>query len=188
MFSLLSEVYFYYGKDVSCEGILSFPFEKDSQPVTMDATRGLVIGNDVHGLTTNIKLMCASNATATKELAVDLTTGLHIVANFTWDDFTFWAKLSDAKMMNTQVTSPVVELDYHNWNAELTAVVVDMADEFNLRFGTPIDLKQKATVIHFVAGIIRQTLISPFVKDEFLFAGFKMITDRNAESPSTFLQ
>lgn len=141
MFSLLSEVYFYYGANVTCEGILSFPFEKDSQPVTMDAARGLVIGNDVHGMTTNIKLMCAPNATATKELAVDLTTGLHIVANFTWDDFTFWAKLSDAKMMNTQVTSPVVELDYHNWNAELTAVVADMADEFNLRFGTPVDLK-----------------------------------------------
>ncbi len=123
MFSLLQEVYFYYGPDVSCEGILSFPFEKDSQPVTVDVTKGLVIGNEKTGMTTNIKLMCAENDTTAKELAVDLTTGLYVVANFTWDNFEYWASLSDPKFMDTVVTSPVVNLDYHNWNAELTAVL-----------------------------------------------------------------
>lgn len=138
-------------------------------------------------MTTNIKLMCAENNTTAKELAVDLTTGLHVVANFTWDNFEYWASLSDPKFMDTVVTSPVVKLDYHNWNAELTAVLKDMTDEFNLRFGTPKDLKS-ITIVHFVAGILRATLVSPFVHDEFLFAGFKMIMDRGEEQAGLFLQ
>jgi len=60
---------------------------------------------------------------------------------------------------------------------ELSSVVRGMVDQFNLRFATPVDLKQKATIVHFVAGLIRATLLSPFISDEFVFAGFKMITD-----------
>lgn len=55
-------------------------------------------------------------------------------------------------------------------------MLIDVTDEMNMRFGTPHDLKTK-TVVNFAAGLIRSTLLSPYVADEFLLAGFKMITD-----------
>lgn len=32
-------------------------------------------------------------------------------------------------------------LDYHNWDSELTYVMKDITDDFNLRWATPKDLK-----------------------------------------------
>ena len=178
MFTLMSEVYYYYGASTDCEGRLSFPFEKDAQPVTVDVTKGVVVGDTTHGLRLNLQMWCANDTMAEKELAVDLTTGMHLVANFTWDNFVYWISLSEPQFMGTVATSPVMSLYYHNWDVELTAVLKDMTDEFNLRHSAPTDLKTKAPLFNFVAGLIRATLISPFVKDEFLFGGFKMITDR----------
>ena len=60
MFSLLAEVYYFYGRDVSCEGVLSFPAEQNSQPVTIDATQGILLGDKTeNGLRLNIDMMCA---------------------------------------------------------------------------------------------------------------------------------
>ena len=108
-----------------------------------------------------------------------LNTGIHLVANVTWDDFEFWAELQEPLMEGTTAVSQIegLVLDYHNWDRELTAVVVAMTDDFNLRWGRVHNLKQKYPLIKMVAGMFRKTLLSPFVTDEFLFAGFKTITD-----------
>ena len=140
-------------------------------------------------MTTQILLMCASNDTAAKELAVNITLGLHLRAEFQWDNFAYYANLTDAKVTNTVVTSPVVQLDYHNWNDELTAVISDMTDEFDLRFSTEVNIKEK-TFWKMVSNFVRATLVSPFVQDEFIFLGFKMILDKaeNPEFDQVFLQ
>jgi len=53
----------------------------------------------------------------------------------------------------------------------------DITDDFNLRHATPVDLKQKSFEIKMAAGLIPDSLVSPFVVDEFLFIGFKSIND-----------
>jgi len=62
-----------------------------------------------------------------------------------------------------------------------------------MKYATPTDIKASSVVIGFVAGILRSTLLSPFVEDEYLLAGFKMITDPKdpmavADLASRFLQ
>ena len=137
MFSLLAEVYYFYGRDVSCEGVLSFPAEQNSQPVTIDASQGILLGDKTeNGLRLNIDMWCASDATSPKELAVSLETGLVLVADVAIEDFVITAELKDPTMMGT-VATPVAEglvLDWHNWDMELTSVVKSIVDEVNLRF------------------------------------------------------
>lgn len=81
-------------------------------------------------------------------------------------------------MQGTTAESKVQDLvlDYHNWDLELTAVVKDLTDDFNLRWGRVHDLKEH-TLIKMVAGMFPKTLLSPFVTDEFLLAGLSSITD-----------
>lgn len=53
----------------------------------------------------------------------------------------------------------------------------DITADFNLKHATPVDLKEKSYTIKMAAGLIPDSLVSPFVVDEFLFIGLKSITD-----------
>ena len=112
---------------------------------------------------------------------MELNTGLHVVANFTFDDFKFWIELSEPQFMGTTATSSRIELEYHNWDGELTAVLKAITDDLNIRFSEETDLrsidKKWAQYVQFAAGLFPHTLLSPFVADEFLFAGFSMMED-----------
>ena len=121
----MGELRDYYGPDCDCEGVLTFPKESDAQPITISKETGVTIGDELHGLRVNVGIKCARNSTLEKELAVELDTGLHLVANFTFDDFRFWATLNDPKIMQTTAESKVagLVLNYHNWDKLLTAIV-----------------------------------------------------------------
>ena len=121
----MGELRDYYGPDCDCEGVLTIPYESEAQPITILKEKGVIIGNEDHGLRVNVGIKCARNSTLEKELAVELDTGLHLVANFTFDDFRFWATLNDAKIMQTTAESKVagLVLNYHNWDKLLTAIV-----------------------------------------------------------------
>lgn len=97
----MEELQAYYGSDCECDGVLTFPMESDAQPIAISATEGVIVGDETHGLRVNVGIECAKDSTSEKELAVELDTGLHLVANFTFDDFRFWATLKDAKIMQT---------------------------------------------------------------------------------------
>ena len=112
---------------------------------------------------------------------MELNTGLHVVANFTWDDFKFWIELSEPQFMGTTATSSRIELEYHNWDGELTAVLKAITDDLNIRFSEETDLRNTEKwkrIAPLAAGFFPHTLLSPFVADEFLFAGFSMIGDQ----------
>ena len=175
IFLLMEELQGYYGPDCDCEGVLTIPNESDAQPITISKEKGVIIGNEDHGLRVNVGIKCARNSTLEKELAVELDTGLHLVANFTFDDFRFWATLNDAKIMQTTAESKVegLVMNYHAWDKLLTAVVHGMTDDFNIRFGWEHDLRETHPKINLITHILQKTVLSPFVADEFILAGFK---------------
>ena len=56
---LAFEVRHHYGNDADCSGVITFPFEKDAQPITISNTTGLIIGDKAEGgLRTNIAVFC----------------------------------------------------------------------------------------------------------------------------------
>lgn len=57
IYLLLAELQDYYGVDAVCDGVLTFPKEKNSQPITMNTAQGIVVGDASEGglrLTLNI--------------------------------------------------------------------------------------------------------------------------------------
>lgn len=147
----------------------------------MNKEQGIVIGDEANGgLRLTLNVMCSNETMAEKELSVVLNTGLHLTANITWDNFVYWAELGEPMFEQTTCESKVegLKLDWHNWDSELTYVMKDIADDFNLKHATPVDLKEKSMTIKMAAGLIPDSLVSPFVADEFLFIGTKSITDK----------
>ena len=143
----------------------------------MNTVDGLVIGNNATGgLKLDLALNCAKDNDTAKEHAVTLHTGVHLNAKFSFDNFEYFLELSDVTVQNTTTTSDIGEMDYHNWDSELYYVIKDIVDDSNLRLATPIDLKKTGPpIISFVAGLFKNTIMSPTVSDEFIALGFSML-------------
>jgi len=164
LFSILAELRSYYGANATCSTNVIFPKEKNSEPIKISTTAGIIVGDATQqGLKLNMGIYCARNSTADKELSVTLDTGLHLVANVTWDNFLFWVNITEPQFMGTVATSNIGALDYHDWDGELTAVLNNIATDVNLKYAAGIDLKKTIPVMAFVAGIIRNSKLSPFI-------------------------
>merc|ERR1712051_93561 len=79
--TLLPELRRHYGTGLSCDGMLTFPWE-NSTPISMDATTGLHLGSEGNPLQANLDINCATDETAKKEKAVTLVTGINLDAKF----------------------------------------------------------------------------------------------------------
>ena len=176
LFQLVPEVFYHYGRNASCEGDVAMPYNQPHYPISVNKTQGIVVGDKTNGLLAEVKLYCANDTKSEKELALDMKLGIHAVANITWNNFEYWANITKVEAVYTNITSPTTKLDAHDFEHEFTYLLSDMANQFNLRFATPNDLK-KIVLVNFVAGIIPDSVLTPFAADEFLLAGFRMITD-----------
>ena len=104
---------------------------------------GIKLGaSEEYGMLVNLDIMCASDATTTKEKSLTLELGAHIPIDFDLTDFVLNAAIGTPSVTGTVTKDSVMKLDYHNWDMELTYVLVDIADNFNLHFEDPIDLKE----------------------------------------------
>lgn len=121
-------------------------------------------------------MLCAPDATTEKELSATINTGIHLLAEVTFDNFELTAALNEAEAMNTKVISYIGDLDYHNYDRLLTSVLKGITDDINIRFSDGVDFK-KNLIVKFVSGIVKNTLVSSAAADEFLFAGFRMLSD-----------
>lgn len=159
--------------------MLSFPKEANSEPISISKDTGINIGDAAQGgLKLKIDILCAADATAEKELAVSLETGMHLNIQMLWDDFTIYAKFLEPEFMGTVATPYTIDLDYHNWDSQLTAVLKVIAMDLNIRYGDVYDLrnnKKFGSLIQYASMNIKHSLLSPFLADEFIFAGFSDI-------------
>ena len=69
-----------------------------------------------------------------------------------------------------------MRLSEHAWDDEMTSLMTALGNDFNTAHAGGIDLK-KHQIIGFVAGMVRHTLLSPLVIEEYLYGGFSWITD-----------
>jgi hypothetical protein len=66
---------------------------------------------------------------------------------------------------------------YHNYDMLLTNVMNGMVYDFNYSHQDGIDLAKKNLTIKFVSGLFRQSIITPYQVDGFIYGGFRWISD-----------
>ena len=111
----------------------------------------------------------------TQEVAAQIQFGLAMNMNFTFDNFVIFKHYNSEKVVNTIVQESKV--DFGGINDEMmTEFVTTLCDSYNTAHVDGIDMK-KNQIVGFVAGLLRHTLLTPFVVDEYLYGGFSWITD-----------
>lgn len=87
------------------------------------------------------------------------------------------ADIMNADVKYTTHWSSLDIISVQNWDELVNQSVSSIANDFNAKHGTPVDLKEKYDIIGFVSGIIRNLVMTPQKVDNFFYAGFKWITD-----------
>lgn len=66
---------------------------------------------------------------------------------------------------------------YHNYDLMFNGIIDDLLFDFNWKHQNGIDFKEKYPTLKFIAGMLRNSVITPFEEDEFIYAGFSWISD-----------
>ena len=61
-----------------------------------------------------------------------------------------------------------------------------MADDFNIVHSKGLDLTKKYPTTAFINGLARNTIVSPTVQEQFVYAGFKWISDLGSEETNQY--
>ena len=152
--------------------------EKDGQPVQMSTENGFEIGNIPEGgLNTNLAIMCTNATTTTPEIAMELNLDVKANVNASFNNFVIYGSVHDIAVSNTKVVTDNIGLDYHAYDDLFTAIAKGKADTFNIEHSAGIDLAKKISTLKFIAGMAQNSIATPFEQNEFLYAGFKWISD-----------
>lgn len=177
LLQIFNEIGHYYGNDVELELELTFD-KSEGEAVKFSTKDGIEIGNmPSGGLNTSLTILCTNATTTTPEKAVELNLDVKANLNASWEDFVIYVAANDVLISNTVVTYDLVGLDYHAFDTLLTSVATSMSDAFNLSHSNGINLVKKWPTLNFISGMARNSIVSPLVQDEFVYAGFKWISD-----------
>jgi hypothetical protein len=75
------------------------------------------------------------------------------------------------------VTENNIKANTENLDVKLNQILSDFIVEYNYQNIKGFNIANKYPTVKFVAGMIMKTIITPYTEDEFLFAGFKFISD-----------
>ena len=168
----------YYGKDLEMKIQVGFE-KKDGQAVQFSPEHGIEIGNIPEGgLNTNLVIFC-KNATTNdaEEKAFELNLDVKANVNASFESFVVYGAVNDVVISNTKVVADNVGLDFHAYDDLFTSIAKSFADTFNLSHASGIDLTKKFSTLQFIAGMAQNSIVTPLKQDEFLYAGFKWISD-----------
>jgi len=65
----------------------------------------------------------------------------------------------------------------YDWNVVTENILEKIVSQFNSKWAEPIDIKKKIPIVTMIAGILRNTIMTPFAEEGFLYLGFKEIAD-----------
>jgi len=154
----------------------------EGEIVQFDTQDGIEIGNMPDGgLNVNVDFFCTNATVTDPELTLSLNLDVKANIDAGWDQFVITGAINEVLVSNTQVTYTAITLDYHNYDTLFSAVAETMADDFNIVHSKGINLIEKYPTAGFINGLARNTIVSPTVQEEFIYAGFKWISDMGSE-------
>lgn len=167
----------FYGPDVSLEIGVSLAENQSTDAIQIDSKRGIVFGSTEAGDLKTVVTFYASNATTPSEEALQLEMNLQMVFNVSLVDFLATIQIEDTNIANTVVMYDHIGMYKHDYDAMLSSVLEDVIFDLNWKYQNGIDFKVLYPTLAFVAGLLRNSVITPFELDHFIYAGFSWISD-----------
>jgi len=127
-----------------------------------------------------MSIIC-KNATVEEEA---ILLGMNIVAqgNFTMKDFVFFPKVDNMLVHNTKVKRAHVKIPAEDLNKVVKKTLQGQVDAFNEKFVKGWSIAEIDPQLAMITGLIKNSTMTPYLKDNWLYGGFVMQADLPTET------
>lgn len=121
---------------------------------------------------------CGKDDTSEMLDAIVLESRLMVVFNATFENFVVYHQITEAETTETVLIADYIGLTkVRDLDNELAPLIAHGVESYNAKFEGGQNLANKWPTVKFVAGMLQQTLLTPYSEDGFLFGGFKWLSD-----------
>lgn len=174
LLQIFYELRHHYGPAVKAHlGISLLP--GDDKTIAFDHIKGITVGQRGEVKIT-IDIIC-SNATHVNETAVTLEMDLDMSANITMQNLIVYPQVTDISVHNTNKTHDIVGMYAHDFNTLFTQILKKTVYDINLQYQGGWPLANINPMIGMIGGLLKNTTVTPFVTDGWMYAGFEMQAD-----------
>jgi hypothetical protein len=174
MLQVFREIQMMYGADAH----IALEVSMDTgmgKPINFDTKNGVMVGSQ-SDITSTIKLL-VTNSTVKADLAAAFELNLEAHANVTVADFVVYPNVKQIYAANTKVVTDNVGLMAHNYNVLFTSVLENFANDFNMKYQKGYPLANIDPTFGMLSGLLKDMVITPYMEENYLFAGFSMNAD-----------
>jgi hypothetical protein len=125
----------------------------------------------------NIALI-ASNATVVNKTIATFELIGSADINFTMADFVFHLAFPQVTVSRARLLTHEIQIYDRDFNTFFDKLLTKIADDFNAKHAAGISIGQLVPEAAMVAGLLKNSLISPYVVDGWMQGGFSMYADR----------
>lgn len=137
--------------------------------------KGIVLGNNMTKATVDIMLQNSTVKTPTSILSFETTFTMDV--NFTMQDVVFYPLYTSSMFSQTKLTNHSILMALHNYDEVFQAVAQAVGQSYNSVNKAGIPIAAIDPQLAMIGGLIKNSTISPYVSDGWLYAGFSMAAD-----------
>lgn len=168
----------FYGQDVQLELVYSILADNEFV-IDIVTDYGIIFGpKDLAKLQLDVY---ASTPTMDKTLAAEFESFFTMNVNASMYNFIVNMNIPAAIIHSTNITVNNCNLESKDYDIIFTSLVEKAVSGINAKFNGGLDIKKLYPTVGFIAGMFQEFTISPFLIDEFYYAGFKFMLDNSRE-------
>lgn len=141
----------------------------------MTQEKGIQLG-DLKQVAT-IDIMNVNSTVMTPAKVVSFETYFVMDVNFTMENVVFYPIFKNINFTDTKATMSSIKLGSHDFNQVLDSIVTLAGQDWNKKGEAGIPIAALNPQLAMIGGLIKNSTISPYISDGWLYAGFSMAAD-----------
>lgn len=144
--------------------------------ITFSQENGIRFG-DLDCVQFNLSLFATDSTTNTVETAAVFEINIQAIMNVTLTNFVIYPDVKTVVAENAKIVVDNVGLYDRDYNYFFTSVLKQQASDINVKYKTGWPISNLDPQLAMITGLIKNSTVSPYVADEWIYAGFSMQAD-----------
>lgn len=98
-------------------------------------------------------------------------------------DIIFFPSIKSVNVENATIKKQKIDLNSHNFDVMFKSIFKEVANEFNIKHLKGVKLGDIDPDIAMISGLLKNTTMSPYISDGWMYAGFDMQADLPIQTP-----
>jgi hypothetical protein len=179
-----------YGSDYTMAINMTMIPNNTATPIRLSQESGIVMGGQ-DTIAVDISLIC-SNASVKNIEEVVFRMNLEAQANFSMADLVFYPTVDDVFIHNAAIKRTHIKLQPQDLDQLFSRILKEESTIFNEKWAQGWSIANIDPALAMLTGLLKNTTLSPYVMDHFMYGGFGMQADlptsKQGTQELTFIQ